>query len=98
MLRRKDIHGICTACKTGMHCEAALLHTIWECEQFEPYQNLMVKKFAKDVAKLAGKKGNAVVKEIESGKYKGQCYYCEVRETCTYPKPKGGAWECEDYR
>jgi len=30
-------------------------------------------------------------------KYSGLCMNCEHRRTCTYPKPEGGIWHCEDY-
>jgi hypothetical protein len=81
------IQGICIACKTGPTCVNAKAHVIWDCEQFEPLENMVkaaLKKF--------------VSERHHSDKYKGQCYYCEVQKTCTYPKPEGGAWECEEYR
>jgi len=28
----------------------------------------------------------------------GLCSLCEDRATCTYPKPEGGVWHCEEYR
>ena len=30
--------------------------------------------------------------------YRGLCSLCENRTTCTYPKPEGGVWHCEEYR
>ncbi len=27
----------------------------------------------------------------------GLCGICELRSTCTYPKPEGGVWHCEEY-
>ncbi len=35
--------------------------------------------------------------EEEAAKYAGLCVNCEHRRTCTYPKPEGGVWHCEDY-
>ncbi len=29
---------------------------------------------------------------------KGLCMNCEHRDTCTFPKPEGGVWRCEEYR
>jgi NADH-quinone oxidoreductase subunit E len=31
------------------------------------------------------------------GKYKGLCLNCANRETCTFPKPEGGVWHCDEY-
>lgn len=28
----------------------------------------------------------------------GLCPYCENFHACTYPKPEGGVWHCEEYR
>jgi hypothetical protein len=38
------------------------------------------------------------VKEKDTGKYRGLCRDCENREHCTYPKPEGGVWHCEEYK
>jgi hypothetical protein len=32
-----------------------------------------------------------------STKFLGLCSNCDNRETCTYPKPEGGVWRCEEY-
>ncbi|MBX3393880.1 MAG: hypothetical protein KF841_00790 [Phycisphaerae bacterium] len=29
---------------------------------------------------------------------KGLCATCELRETCTFPRPESGVWRCEEYR
>ena len=29
---------------------------------------------------------------------RGLCWNCENRHTCTFPKPEGGVWQCEEYR
>ena len=28
----------------------------------------------------------------------GLCSNCENRNECTYPRPEGGVWHCEEYR
>ncbi len=30
-------------------------------------------------------------------KYLGLCSTCAHRETCTFPKPAGGVWQCEEF-
>ena len=34
----------------------------------------------------------------EGGAQEGLCARCANRETCTFPKPEGGVWDCEEYR
>lgn len=33
----------------------------------------------------------------ENGELKGLCVNCENRKDCTFPKPPGGVWHCEEY-
>jgi hypothetical protein len=33
-----------------------------------------------------------------SDSHLGLCGLCEDRSTCTYPRPEGGVWHCEEYR
>lgn len=30
--------------------------------------------------------------------HRGLCINCDVRDTCTFPKPEGGVWFCEEYQ
>jgi hypothetical protein len=33
-----------------------------------------------------------------AGVPRGLCINCDVRNTCTFPKPEGGVWFCEEYQ
>jgi hypothetical protein len=33
-----------------------------------------------------------------AGEPRGLCRTCECKEICTYPKPEGGVWHCEEFR
>lgn len=35
--------------------------------------------------------------ERDSGIDKGLCKNCANRETCTFPRPEGGVWHCDEY-
>ena len=35
--------------------------------------------------------------EKEEKVYSGLCRNCEHRDTCTFEKPEGGIWHCEEY-
>ena len=83
--------GICAACKYGDECVfmADSEGLILQYEQFEPWFPAPEARQAPARArKLPGKERNG---------YAGLCVNCENRETCTYPKPEGGVWRCEDY-
>ena len=34
----------------------------------------------------------------DSGEFIGICSNCDNRRTCTFPKPEGGIWHCEEYQ
>jgi hypothetical protein len=36
--------------------------------------------------------------EDDFARHKGLCGNCEERRSCTFPKPEGGVWHCEEYR
>lgn len=42
--------------------------------------------------------GRLAAKPGSSSKVGGLCVNCSERATCSYPKPPGGVWRCEDYR
>jgi hypothetical protein len=31
------------------------------------------------------------------GVLRGLCINCDLRRDCTYPKPPGGVWNCDEY-
>lgn len=35
--------------------------------------------------------------ERDSGIHRGLCKNCANRETCTFPRPEGGVWHCDEY-
>ncbi len=37
-------------------------------------------------------------KKPEERVFKGLCINCDLRFTCTLPKPETGVWYCEEYR
>lgn len=34
---------------------------------------------------------------LDRGRFRGLCLICEKRETCTFPKPEGGVFHCEEF-
>ena len=67
-------------------CDAGDFHTLTVCP--EP--------FPTEIVTLLPARSLSVQQKTES--VKGLCGLCEDRSTCTYPKPEGGVWHCEEYR
>jgi len=66
---------------------------VWQCEEYggeNPSGKITRKNNPSSTQKQAD------LKE-DSAHYKGLCKTCDYRETCTYPKPEGGVWHCEEY-
>jgi hypothetical protein len=87
--------GLCVNCRHFETCGFSKdpEHPVLFCEEYEvPVIPAMRIADNTDVTK----KGKPATKnDIE--KYRGLCMNCEHRETCTYPKPEGGIWHCEEY-
>jgi len=83
--------GICAACVYGDDCtlSAESDRVILQCEQFEL-------AFPKADRQVPAPRRVVAVND-RTGNHVGLCANCAKRETCTYPKPEGGIWRCEEY-
>lgn len=82
--------GICSTCN---HFEDCLFRRrngqpVWYCEEFDNFVALELAAIPEEIEVVP----NGEVKLM------GLCVNCEDRFTCTYPKPEGGVWHCEEYR
>jgi hypothetical protein len=83
--------GICTTCKHRDNCAYLSNSTeaVYHCEEFDTQVATPVNATPRIATKP---------EEIEEGiQYKGLCKNCEKRMTCSYTKPEGGIWHCEEY-
>jgi len=93
MLNTDATPSLCSACVYGNECvmQAEAGRVILQCEQFEmafpPEQTRQTPIRYRTLPRNGG----------ESSKYTGLCANCANRETCSYPKPEGGVWRCEEY-
>jgi len=91
--------GLCSTCETASTCtfprdpERPIMH----CDELDSYQadTVTVEKVAR--AEPTGPKAVSEAEQKELGKYKGLCVNCENCESCTFPKPEGGVWHCDEY-
>jgi hypothetical protein len=86
---RKEYRGLCSSCRNAPTCTYPRDpdQAVVQCEEFEGYEPLQ---------RRAPSQTSAAQPE-DSGKYKGLCVNCKNREHCTFPKPEGGVWHCEEY-
>ncbi len=101
--REKEYVGLCSSCKSASTCTYTKdpMRPVLQCEEFDGYEPRSVGIISRDslpLNELANPPLISSAEEKDSGKYKGLCSICEDRETCTFLKPEGGVWHCEEYR
>ena len=91
--------GLCSTCDTASTCtfprdpERPIMH----CDELDSHRVDIVAVERVPRAEPVSPKALSEAKQEELGKYKGLCVNCENRETCTFPKPEGGVWHCDEY-
>ncbi len=97
--KRKVDLGICSSCKTASTCTYLkdLARPVLQCEDFDGYEPRPVRTTVKKILSIPGPKFGSQAEEKDLGKYKGLCSICEDRKTCTFIRPEGGVWHCEEY-
>ncbi len=79
--------GLCKTCKNAATCtfprEAG--RPVRFCDEFDGEEK------AEEV------KPKVEVKKTPLNDLKGLCRLCDRAESCTFPKPEGGVWHCEEY-
>ena len=91
------IRGLCSTCNNSTSCFYHLRNgtrIVWFCELFDDYEPpFKVENFSsRNKSSLDSK-----TEEANKVKFAGLCMNCENRDICTYPKPEGGIWHCEEY-
>jgi len=90
-------YTLCSSCKHAKTCtfprdpQKPSLY----CEEFEIEDGPKKKKNTKYSLKTAN---GHIALTVEPTKLVGLCSDCENRRKCTFPKPEGGIWHCEEYR
>ena len=99
MSARSQFRGICSTCKRAASCVYVKDRDrpVLECcehEGFEPHPTPIQRNRSAPPVVTRGKRD---VQEDNSAEYTGLCRHCANRETCTFPKPDGGVWHCDEY-
>ncbi len=93
----KNYSGLCSCCSCAPACTYPREpgRQVLQCEEFDgicspPKQSMMkTGNHPKNRFSIATPEGLGVLT--------GLCPYCENIRACTYPKPEGGVWHCEEY-
>ncbi|NWG01943.1 MAG: hypothetical protein HXY44_03670 [Syntrophaceae bacterium] len=96
----KLYHGLCASCELELTCtyHRDPKHPILQCEEFRGLILSPVKGGELKNNPLPNIRKPALSPKIYFQQYKGLCETCEEKLSCTYPKPLGGVWHCEEFR
>ncbi len=92
-------HGLCSCCKGASTCTYPKTsgHPILECEEFDgilaPPLGLVRRSKVTHATPLSMENPRG----SDFKEHRGLCLNCEKHATCTYPRPEGGVWHCEEY-
>ena len=88
-----EYRGLCLTCKHTLFCTYQRDRTqpVLFCEEFNG--DVLITNKAPTKTHL-----DTTQMEESLGKYLGLCKYCEIRETCKFPKPIAGVWHCKEYQ
>lgn len=96
----KPYHGLCSSCLFELTCtyHRDPKHPVLQCEEFRGMILSPVKEGGSKNNPLPNIRKPPLTPKIYFKQYKGLCETCEGKLSCTYPKPEGGVWHCEEFR
>lgn len=88
---RNELQGLCSTCEHAKVCIYAResKEPIMQCEEF------FAGELPSDEFEFIRAPQS---KTFYRADLKGICVNCENRDNCTFPKPDGGIWHCEEYK
>ncbi len=97
---RKEYTGLCSCCNSAAKCTYARDRTepILQCEEFDGVVPPRMKVTHAASVSSTGLPKKPPGREEDPSLLGGLCGLCENRSICTFPKPEGGVWHCEEYR
>lgn len=88
--------GICSTCNNDSHCAfpRSSESGVVECDEFTSEYGIS-RLSAPEIQTSLSSRPHAM-EDVPAAK--GLCVNCDNLKTCTYPKPEGGVWHCEEYQ
>ena len=95
-----EFAGLCSCCKTSQTCTFLKdqERPDLQCEEFDGLLRSPLKMVPRTKIVPGRPHKASVVMNNTAGSFHGLCGLCEIHETCTFPKPEGGVWHCEEYQ
>lgn len=89
------VGGLCISCRKADECTFPRnpLKPVLQCEEFEAFPC----KPGGTEYSPAGRQGRSETLVANAAKHLGLCANCKHLETCTFPRPEGGVWRCDEY-
>ena len=87
--------GLCSNCKHAPDCTYPRDpdHQVLQCEEYEcAPATVAAASQVRPTVRLQANPGPDCSSEV-----KGLCANCANFDSCTFPKPEGGVWHCEEY-
>ena len=96
---RKKHKGLCETCVHAAECTFPRNpdRPVMCCDEFE---GELKSAQEENSAQESSDRAHAAASDSDpngSIAVKGLCRTCSKRDTCTYPKPEGGVWHCDEY-
>jgi len=101
-VKERRYSGLCSTCEKASRCTFPRdpRRPVRHCDEFDggcgPSAAL-----AREERELGGSPAAAAgtaTGGTDKCRYKGLCKTCELLPSCTYPKPEGGVWHCDEYK
>lgn len=92
--------GLCSCCNSLQTCTFLKNpgHPILQCEEFDGIVPSPRKKASRSNLLRFNVRESTAKGKDGLGHFRGLCSLCENLRACTFPKPEGGVWHCEEYR
>lgn len=97
---KQSYTGLCSCCNSFQTCTFLRdpERPILQCEEFDGILSSPLKKAPRGNVLRFNVQGLSAPVKDNLGHYRGLCSLCENLRNCTYPKPEGGVWHCEEYQ
>jgi len=91
--------GLCASCVRLQTCTYVVASSspVVHCDEYDAGVSLETEHLGANPGTSGPSKNNVSPDEAVSADI-GLCRHCAGRDACTYPRPEGGVWQCEEYR
>ena len=102
-MAQANLKSICASCDSVKECTftKTVGQLVLECDKHRGFQGLYLSTngwkpgagISPDMKLISGREA---LRAVTPADCVGLCVNCEDRDTCTFPKPPGGVWHCEE--